>query len=145
MQGTNRTARGDGMVASTPESGAPDWTHGGQVDQFSPIREGRSWLSPPRKLKTPEPDAEQILSSPLGAGILRTVSQLDRPNPVQTESFDAIAKSNGWKDETAALQLFVHLEGEALNVALLMLEEERATREGLSQGGWQFLEGSLKV
>ena len=28
--------------------------------------------------------------------------------------------SNGWRDKTAALQLFVHLEGEALNVALLM-------------------------
>ena len=85
MQGTHRTARGDGMVASTPGSGAPKWTHGGQVDQCSPIREGRSWLSPPRKLKTPEPDAERISSSPLGVGILRTVSQLDQPNPVQTE------------------------------------------------------------
>ena len=44
-------------------------------------------------------------------------------------------KSNGWADETAALQLFAHLEGgggEALNVALLMPEGERANREGLS-------------
>ena len=31
--------------------------------------------------------------------------------------FDAIAKSNGWDDETAALQVFAHLEGDALNVA----------------------------
>ena len=31
----------------------------------------------------------------------------------------AIVKSNGWPDETAALQLFVHLKGEALDVALL--------------------------
>ena len=31
----------------------------------------------------------------------------------------AIVKSNGWPEETAALQLFVHLKGEALNVALL--------------------------
>ena len=46
----------------------------------------------------------------------------------------AIAKSNGWTDETVALQLFAHLEGEALNVALLMLEGEHANREGLSQG-----------
>ena len=29
-------------------------------------------------------------------------------------------KSNGWSEGTAALQLFVHLDGEALNVALLM-------------------------
>ena len=46
--------------------------------------------------------------------------------------FNAIAKSNGWTDETAALQLFAHLE--ALYVALLMPEGERANREGLSQG-----------
>ena len=32
----------------------------------------------------------------------------------------AIVKSNGWPDETAALQLFVHLKGEALDVALLL-------------------------
>ena len=43
-------------------------------------------------------------------------------------------KSNGWADETAVLQLFAHLEGEALNMALLMPEGERANREGLSQG-----------
>ena len=43
-------------------------------------------------------------------------------------------KSNSWRDETAALQLFAHLQGEALNVALLMSEGERANREGLSQG-----------
>ena len=47
---------------------------------------------------------------------------------------NAITKSNGWRDKSAALQLFVHLEGEALNVALLMSEGERANREGLSQG-----------
>ena len=43
-------------------------------------------------------------------------------------------KSNGWTDGTAALQLFTHLDGEVLNVALLMPEEERAKLEGLSQG-----------
>ena len=32
------------------------------------------------------------------------------------------------------LQLFAHLDGEALNVPLLMPEEERAKWEGLSQG-----------
>ena len=29
-------------------------------------------------------------------------------------------KSNGWSEGMAALQLFAHLDGEALNVALLM-------------------------
>ena len=36
-------------------------------------------------------------------------------------------------DGTAALQLFAHLEGEALNVAILMPEGERANWECLSQ------------
>ena len=40
-------------------------------------------------------------------------------------------KSNGWPDETAALQLFVHLKGEALNVALLLTKEERESWTGL--------------
>ena len=37
----------------------------------------------------------------------------------------AIMKSSGWPEETAALQLFVHLKGEALNVALLLTKEKR--------------------
>ena len=48
--------------------------------------------------------------------------------------FQAIMKSNGWTDGTAALQLFAHLDGEALNVAILMPEGERSNWEGLSQG-----------
>ena len=36
--------------------------------------------------------------------------------------FNAITRSNSCGDETAARQLFEHMEGEALNVALLMPE-----------------------
>ena len=43
----------------------------------------------------------------------------------------AIVKSNGWPEETAALQLFVHLKGEALNVALLLKKKERESWTGL--------------
>ena len=39
--------------------------------------------------------------------------------------FQVIVKSNGWSPTTAALQLFAHLDGEALNVALLLPVEER--------------------
>ena len=46
----------------------------------------------------------------------------------------AIKKSNGWSDETAALQLFVHLKGEALDVALLLKKKVRETWTGLVQG-----------
>ena len=45
--------------------------------------------------------------------------------------FDAIAQSNGWSDATAALQLLSHLEGDTLNVALLVPDVRRATRTGL--------------
>ena len=46
----------------------------------------------------------------------------------------AIVKSNGWSEGMAALQQFAHLDGEALDVALLMPEEEREQWEGLSNG-----------
>ena len=40
--------------------------------------------------------------------------------------FDDIVVSNGWDDATAALQLFSHLEGDAMNVALLVPATRRA-------------------
>ena len=45
--------------------------------------------------------------------------------------FDAIVRSNGWGDATATLQFLSHLEGDALNVALLVPKVQRATRVGL--------------
>ena len=39
--------------------------------------------------------------------------------------FQAIAKSNGWSSDTAVLQLFAHLDGEALQVALLVLNRNK--------------------
>ena len=41
------------------------------------------------------------------------------------EVFEAIVCSNGWDDVTAALQLLSHLEGDALNIALLVPESRR--------------------
>ena len=46
--------------------------------------------------------------------------------------FDAIALSNGWGDATAALQLFLYLQGDALNVALLIPMPRRASRKELT-------------
>ena len=45
--------------------------------------------------------------------------------------FDAIVLTNGWDDATAALQLLSHLEGDALNVALLVPVSHRTSRTGL--------------
>ena len=36
--------------------------------------------------------------------------------------FDAIVRSNGWDDATVALQFLSHLEGDTLNIALLVTE-----------------------
>ena len=41
------------------------------------------------------------------------------------EVFEAIVCSNGWDDVTAALQLLSHLDGDALNIALLVPESRR--------------------
>ena len=45
--------------------------------------------------------------------------------------FDAIVLSNGWDDATAALQLLSHLQGDTLNVALLVLMARWTSRKGL--------------
>ena len=57
--------------------------------------------------------------------------------------FDAIVLSNGWDDATAALQLLSHLEGDALNVALLVPMSRRTSRTSLVDAlsahyRWQF-------
>ena len=47
------------------------------------------------------------------------------------EKFEAIVCSNSWDKVTAALQLLSHLDGDALNVALLVPESQRALPEFL--------------
>ena len=46
--------------------------------------------------------------------------------------FDVIVLLNGWGDATAALQLLSHLQGDALNVALLIPMPHRASRKELT-------------
>ena len=55
-----------------------------------------------------------------------------KPNWEQYRAkFEAIVCLNGWDDVTAALQLLSHLDGDALNVALLVPESQRAVPEFL--------------
>ena len=49
------------------------------------------------------------------------------------EIFEAIVCSNIWDDVTAALQLVSHLDGDALNVALLIPESRRVDGKSLSE------------
>ena len=46
------------------------------------------------------------------------------------EVFEAIVCLNGWDEMTAALQLIAHLDGEALNVTLLV-PEAKSRRPGV--------------
>ena len=50
------------------------------------------------------------------------------------EVFEAIVCSNGWDEVTASLQLVAHLDGEAMNVALLVPESERVLPHYASPG-----------
>ena len=45
------------------------------------------------------------------------------------EVFEAIVCSNGWDDVTVALQLLFHLDGNALDVALLVPESQRVNQD----------------
>ena len=53
------------------------------------------------------------------------------------QGFEAIVLSNGLDDATAALQLLSHLEGDALNVALLVPMSRQMSRTGLVDTDWQ--------
>ena len=59
--------------------------------------------------------------------------------------FNAIAGSNGGDDRMAALQLFSHLEGEALYVALLMPEDQRDSPEGLSKALSEYYNSPVRL
>ena len=61
--------------------------------------------------------------------------------------FQAIMKSNGWSTTTAALQLFAHLDGEALHVALLMPDKIRERWKDLvtSLSEYYYTPGRLAV
>ena len=85
-----------------------------------------------RMLKTPR--VPQITSAPRQAAFTTTkVPQFDGTTSWEQykQVFDAIVSSNGWDNDTAALQLFSHLEGDALNVALLVPLPRRLSRTGL--------------
>ena len=55
-------------------------------------------------------------------------------SPGETHDARKVGVSNGWPEETAALQLFAHLKGAALNVALLLTREKRESWTGLVSG-----------
>ena len=74
-----------------------------------------------RLLRTPA--IPQVVQAPRRAAFTTTkVPRFDGTTSREQyrQVFDAIVRSNGWNNDTAALQLFSHLEGDALNVAHLV-------------------------
>ena len=85
-----------------------------------------------RLLRTPA--VPQVVQAPRQAAFTSTkVPQFDGTTSWEQyrQVFDAIVRSNGWDNDTAALQLFSHLEGDALNIAHLVLLSRRLSRSDL--------------
>ena len=69
------------------------------------------------------PATSQAIQAPRRAALTTTkVPRFDGTTSWEQyhQVFEAIVRSNGWDNDTAALQLFSHLEGDALNVAHLV-------------------------
>ena len=85
-----------------------------------------------RALRTPA--TSQVIQAPWRAALMTTkVPRFDGTTSWEQyhQVFEAIVRSNGWDNDTAALQLFSHLEGDALNVAHLVPLARRLSRSGL--------------
>ena len=85
-----------------------------------------------RLLRTPA--VPQVVQPPRRAAFTSTkVPRFDGTTSWEQyrQVFDAIVRSNGWDNDTAALQLFFHLEGDALNAAHLVPLSRRLSRSGL--------------
>ena len=90
------------------------------------LREENSLLRTPATL--------QVVQVPRRAAL--TTTRVSRFNGTTSweqchQVFEAIVQSNGWDSDTAALQLFSHLVGDALNVAHLIPLTQRLSRSGL--------------
>ena len=104
------------------------------VDTVSRIQKDMAILREEnRLLRTPA--ASQAVQAPRRAALTTTkVPRFDGTTSLTEQYhqvFEAIVRSNGWDNDTAALQLFSHLEGDALNVAHLVPLARRLSQSGL--------------
>ena len=102
------------------------------VDTVSRIQKDMAILREENRLiRTPA--GSQAVQAPRRAALTTTkVPQFDGTISWEQyhQVFEAIVRSNGWDNDTAALQLFSHLEGDALNVAHLVPLARRLSRSG---------------
>ena len=85
-----------------------------------------------RALRTPA--TSQVMQTPRRVALTTTkVPRFDGTTSWEQyhQVFEAIVRSNGWNNDTAASQLFSHLEGDELNVAHLVPLARRLSRSGL--------------
>ena len=85
-----------------------------------------------RLLRTPA--IPQVVQAPRRAAFTSTkVPRFDGTTSWEQyrQVFDTIVRFNGWDNDTAALQLFSHLEGDTLNVAHLVPLSRQLSRSGL--------------
>ena len=103
------------------------------VDTVSSIQKEMAILrEETRLLRTPA--TSQVVQVPRRAALTTTkVLRFDGTTSWEQyhQVFEAIVRSNGCDNDTAALQLFSHLEGDTLNVAHLILLTRRLSRSGL--------------
>ena len=86
-----------------------------------------------RILRTPA-TSQVVIQAPRRAALTTTkVPRFDGTTSWEEyhQVFEAIVRSNGWDNDKAALQLFSHLEGDALYVAHLVPLARRLSRSGL--------------
>ena len=103
------------------------WVAGGDVSGY-----GVAYTEGHGLLRTPA--ASQEVHAPRRAALTTTkVPRFDGSTSWEQYHlmFEAIVRSNSWDNDTAALQLFSHLEGDALNVAHLVPLARRLSRSGL--------------
>ena len=89
-----------------------------------------------RVLRTPA--TSQVIQAPRRAALTTTkVPRFDGTTSWEQyhQVFEAIVRTNGWDNDIAALQLFSHLEGDALNVAHLVPLARRLSQSGLINAG----------
>ena len=92
------------------------------MDMVSRIQKDMAILREENRLfRTPA--ASQVVQAPRRAALTTTkVPRFDITTSWEQyhQVFEAIVRLNGWDNDTAASQLFSHLEGDTLNVAHLV-------------------------
>ena len=104
-----------------------------RLDDSTPVLWSGVGQAGPEGLNRLDPEGLNRPSLTCRTWISNTVRITEGDVVLLTRRFPGLM-SNGWSPVTAALQLFAHLDGEALNVALLTPVKERERWKDLSNG-----------